>query len=539
MNVSNHIVSFLAGKGVTHVFGYPGSAVLPLYDALSRDPRLTHILARHEQGAAHMACGYARMSGRPGVCLATSGPGAANLICGITDANLDSVPMLILTGQVDTGSIGRDAFQEADIMGMTLPVTKHNYLVRDAEQLPDLLEEAWAIASSGRRGPVLIDLSHDVLTAELADPTAHPSRLPRVRPNPYPPELVLPRIREELESHYRPLILAGGGVVASGASEELSLFAEKTGIPVVTTMMGMGIRMNGSRRPLGMTGQNGTPAARTALDQCDLLIAAGVRFSDRTVSNFTRLETSRMVIHCDIDPAEISKNVRAELAAVCEAKEFFERLNACDLHLNRERIAAWSASLDAARKKHDLTLPENRLSSREIMRHIDELVSDAGDTVYVSDVGNVLTTAAIELEPRLPRGFIASCGLGVMGFALPASIGASFALPAEARRIVTLAGDGGLQMTLQELALLKTAPCPVKLFVFDNHALGMIQKLQRRCYNGNLFASELADNPDFVMLAQAYGLPAVRLSVSDRPRLHDILHDILCSDETLLVHCLT
>ena len=192
MNVSNYIVSFLAEKGVSHVFGYPGSAVLPLYDALSRDPRLTHILARHEQGAAHMACGYARMSGRPGVCLATSGPGAANLICGITDANLDSVPMLILTGQVDTGSIGRDAFQEADIMGMTLPVTKHNYLVRDAFQLPDILEEAWAIASSGRRGPVLIDLSHDVLTAELSNPAAHPSRLPRVRRNPYPPEDVLP-----------------------------------------------------------------------------------------------------------------------------------------------------------------------------------------------------------------------------------------------------------------------------------------------------------------------------------------------------------
>lgn len=537
MTGAEYVVKFLKEKNVDTLFCYPGVAVLELFDALG-ESGINHVLVRHEQGAVFAASGYARVSGKVGVCIATSGPGAVNLTTGITDANLDSVPMLVITGQVDSASIGRDAFQEADIMGITLPVTKHNYLVRDIAQLAGSLSEAWKIASAERCGPVLIDITKDVLAGNMTSAAAVESPLPRRRRNEYPLDGALDAIKKAIKESYRPLILAGGGVISGGASSLLSKFAAESGIPVVTTLMGMGIVVGRGVRLYGMTGIYGNPAAKTALAQCDLCIAAGCRFSDRTVPDFRRFESSRTIIHCDIDPAEINKNLRADIPVVCGAGEFFGALSESGVSPDREALAAWTEQLDAVKTKHVITPHPDRLSNWEIVRALDGLEETRRDAVFVSDVGDFQMSAARELEPQFERGFITSGGLGAMGFGLPAAVGATFSAPEGVKQVILLCGDGGFQMSIQELSTLKKAALPVKIFIFDNSALRMIKNKQLALYEGRLVDSVLTDNPDFGLIGQAYGIDTVRLDVTDRDMLSQKINTLLDAGRSTLIRCM-
>lgn len=540
MTGAEFVVSFLQSHGVDELFCYPGVAVLELFDELGKSD-INHILVRHEQGAVFAASGYARASGRVGVCIATSGPGAVNLTTGITDANLDSVPLLVITGQVESGSIGRDAFQEADIMGITLPVTKHNYLIKKSSQLCSALEEAWNIASKGRCGPVLVDITKDVLASELENTSASGDAvLPRSRKNSYPLEDALPEIKKAIEESYRPVILAGGGVVSAGASEALSGFAALTGIPVISTLMGMGTVTGKDVNMYGMTGIYGGSAAKTALGQCDLCIAVGCRFSDRTIADFSDFGKRRMIIHCDIDPAEINKNLSADIAVVEDAKRFFLVLtdymrSNCDIH--RDAFELWNTQLRHEKSKHEIVRHETRLSNWEILRTIDQLEAVRRDAIYVSDVGDFQMSAARELEPRYERGFITSGGLGAMGFGLPAAIGASYSAPDGVKNIILLCGDGGFQMSVQELSTLKKAKLPVKIFVFDNSALRMIKNKQDRYYEGRHTDSVFTENPDFELIGKAYGINTVCCGVKERDRLAEIFNEVLDSRENVIVIC--
>ena len=535
MTGAEFVVDFLKKMNTDTVFCYPGVAVLELFDALGKSD-INHVLVRHEQGAVFAASGYARASGKVGVCIATSGPGAVNLTTGITDANLDSVPLLVITGQVDSQSIGRDAFQEADIMGITLPVTKHNYLVKDKHQLRAVLVEAYKIASCHRCGPVLVDITKDVLSAEIEDDGEISTPLPRKRNNEYTLEKALSDIEKAIRESYRPVILAGGGVVASSCSEKLAEFSKKSGIPVVVTLMGMGLVVGDDVKLYGMTGVYGNRAAQTALWQSDLCIAVGCRFSDRTVSDFARFESSRRIIHCDVDPAEINKNLRADIAAVCDAGEFFDALNSLDARPDASSLELWISQLDALKTKHVIEEHENRLSNWEIVRNLDECAKERGDCTFVCDVGDFQMAAARELEPIFERGFITSGGLGAMGFGLPAAIGASMHSDG-GEQIVLLVGDGGFQMSMQELSTIKKAKKPIKIFIFDNSALRMIVNKQNALYGGNCVDSRLTDNPDFALIAKAYGIDHVTLDVSGREKVKQNIANILKSDAHTIVCC--
>ncbi len=537
MTGAEYIAKFLLEKQVDTVFGYPGAAVLDLYNTLFENSGINAVTVRHEQGAVFAAVGYAKASGRVGVCIATSGPGAANLITGIADAYLDSTPLIVITGQVDKSSIGRDAFQEADIMGMTIPITKHNYLIKDPDNLATTLEEAWNIASSGRCGPVLIDITRDVFASEVSSDGQTDTHLPRERESVYTIENGMPAIKEALENSHRPLILAGGGVVSSGASGALSEFALKSGIPVVTTLMGMGIVLDRGVELFGMAGMHGSEAANAALYQCDLLIAIGVRFSDRTVSNQTLFSQSRMIIHCDIDPAELGKNIAPSIKVVSDAKSFLGKLISADLSYDREAFSEWSDSVLKYKKKKVYPEKDSRLCAGEILREIDRAVLDRRNCVYVSDVGNFQMDAAIEAEPVCERGFITSGGLGAMGFGLPAAIGASFAVSNNIENILLFCGDGGFQMSLEELATLGRAGKPIKIFIFDNGELGMIRDIQKR---GGLDGqtSVLCGNPDFELIGKAYGVKTNRLSVEDKDNLSLRIKEILDCKENMIIRCM-
>ncbi len=538
MTGAEYIAKFLCEKQVDTVFGYPGAAVLELYNMLFEKSGINAVTVRHEQGAVFAAVGYAKASGKTGVCIATSGPGAANLITGIADAYLDSTPLIVITGQVDRASIGRDAFQEADIMGMTIPITKHNYLIKDPANLAPSLEEAWNIASSGRCGPVVVDITKDVFAAEITDTDKDAiSHLPRKRTSVYTVGNGMGAIKEAVENSHRPLILAGGGIVSSGASGALSEFALKSGIPVVTTLMGMGIVLDQGVELFGMAGMHGSEAANVALYQCDLLIAIGVRFSDRTVSNQKLFSQSRMIIHCDIDPAELGKNVTPSVKVVSDAKDFLYELISSDLNYDKEAFSEWSDSVLKYKNKKVYPKKEGRLSAGEILREIDRCVLDMKNCVYVSDVGNFQMDAAIEAEPVCERGFITSGGLGAMGFGLPAAIGASFAVSDNIENIILFCGDGGFQMSLEELATLCRAKRPIKIFIFDNGELGMIRDIQKK---GGLSGetSVLCGNPDFELIGKAYGVKTARLSAEDRDNLSVRIKEIMDCKENMIIRCM-
>jgi acetolactate synthase-1/2/3 large subunit len=511
------LVGSLIRQEVETLFGYPGATVLPIYDELYSSP-LRHILVRHEQAAAHAADGYARASGRTGVCIATSGPGACNLITGIATAYMDSSPLVAITGQVPTSLIGRDAFQEADITGMTKPVTKHNYLVKNTGELARTVDEAFLIAGSGRKGPVLIDIPKDV-SVEFA-----PFEQPR-------PPVILHGYRPILDGHPRqaarmaemiaraeqPVIYAGGGVIAAGASREVVRLAEQMMIPVTTTLMGIGCIPGDHPLNLGMIGMHGTVQANHAVMECDLLIALGARFDDRVTGRLEAFAPRAEVIHVDIDPAEIGKNRHADLPVVGDVRnvlvDLLERLHRNGSHdAWHSKIAGWQKKKTGTTAEHD-----GLIHPWSIISRISDL-SDR-DTVIVTDVGQHQMWAARHFCFTAPRQLITSGGLGTMGFGLPAAIGAAFACPDSA--VICISGDGGIQMNIQELATVRQYNIPVKIFIMNNMFLGMVRQWQELFYERRYSYTELP-LMDFARIARSFGIDGVTVESCDDagPALH-------------------
>lgn len=504
MNGARHIVETLRRHGVRTVFGYPGGAIMPLYDALP-DGALEHILCRHEQAAAFAAEGYARASGRLGVCLATSGPGATNLITALADAQMDSVPLLAITGQVPTGLIGTDAFQETDVLGLSLAVTKHSYLVRSIEELPRILEEAIWLAQEGRPGPVLVDVPKDVQLTELAlesEPWTSPRSVVAEDPS-----AALAEARRLIAQSVRPIVYAGGGIALADAVAPFRAFVEHSDIPTVTTLKGIGALPPEHPLNLGMLGMHGAPGANRRVQESDLLIVVGARFDDRATGKLAAFAPRARVIHLDRDPAEVGKLRAAQVSLIGELSGLLPQL-----HL-RPAIDAWRERCARTRTEEGFTLPppDDALSPQ---RFLHALSAAADERTYVScDVGQHQMWVAQYYGFRSPRLHLTSGGLGAMGFGLPAAIGAQLADPQA--RVITVTGDGSFMMNVQELATLKRYALPVKIVLFDNQYLGMVRQQQELFYAGRYSAVDLSDNPDFVEVARAFGIPALRASRAD------------------------
>ncbi len=521
----------LAGEGTTTVFGYPGGAILPIYDALRKFPTIHHVLVRHEQGASHMADGYARASGRVGVCMATSGPGATNLVTGLATAMLDSIPIVAITGQVSSKVLGSDAFQEIDITGITLPITKHNFLVTRAEDIAPAVREAFQIARSGRPGPVLVDITKDAQQASaLFDFDA-------ARPRPYRPHPMLraesSSIREAvalIQQSQRPVILAGHGIVESGAEREVIAFAEAHQIPIASTLLGLGAIPAAHPLQLGMMGMHGESWVNNAIQQADLLLAFGMRFDDRVTGNLTKYSPNSKKIHVEIDPSEINKNVKVDVALIGDLKEVLNLLQPLlsetpsDLSSRPERSAverpaasSWLAQINASKGtaavRDIINLPDNGyLYAAHVINDIWHEAAAAGrleQTIIVTDVGQHQMWEAQYFKHEAPRSLITSGGLGTMGFALPAAIGAKTACPD--KDVWVIAGDGGFQMTAAELSTIVQENLAINIAVINNGFLGMVRQWQETFYDKNYSASPIL-SPDFVLLAAAHGIAGANVS---------------------------
>ena len=503
-------------QGVDVFFSYPGGVILPLYDVLGDYPELRHILVRHEQGGAHAADGYARVTGRVGVCMGTSGPGATNLVTGIGTALLDSVPMVAITGNVPSVLIGKDAFQEIDINGITLPMTKHNYLVRDADELPRVIAEAFHIARTGRPGPVHIDITKDALQQETR--VQHPSEaeviagLPGFRPNLEGHGRQLKTAATEIANATRPVILAGHGILHAEAWDDLRAFAEKTSIPVAWTLLGIGAMNETHPLAYGYMGMHGWKHVNRAIQSADLLIAIGMRFDDRVTGNVRTYAPYARIIHVDIDPAEIGKNVAVEVPIVGDAKRVLQALTTMvaetPLEARREyldQLAEWKRDSEASPWHGSGAWRDGLLSADYVVERIGELTEHKA--TYVADVGQNQMWLARYAGFREPNSHVSSGGLGTMGFSVPAAMGAALGRPD--RETWAITGDGGFQMTFQELMTLVQDRIPVKIALFDNKKLGMIRQWQEIIYAGNYHSANLP-GPDFAKLADAFGIPAFR-----------------------------
>lgn len=495
----------LIQEGVERIFGYPGGAVLPIYDSLYSSA-LQHILTRHEQGAIHAADGYARATGKPGVVIATSGPGATNLVTGIATAHMDSVPLVCITGNVATSAIGTDAFQEADITGITMPITKHNYLVRDTKDIPRIVKEAFHIASSGRPGPVLIDIPKDVANRKVRFQSVDRISLPGYNPTLKPHPLQVERLVKAVAEAKRPVILAGGGVVSSGADQELIQFAEQARIPVTTTLMGIGGFPGKHPLFMGMPGMHGTYAANQALLECDLLIGVGARFDDRvTMGRVDKFARKAKIVHIDVDPAEIGKTVETYIPLVGDVKLVLEAANA---KVSPSQSEAWLKQIDEWKTAHPLSYKKH--SDTLMPQWVIELLyeSTGGDAIVTTDVGQHQMWVAQYFHFEQPRSLISSGGLGTMGFGFPAAIGAQVAHPE--RTVISVNGDGGFQMNAQELAVVAIHDIPVKVAIINNQCLGMVRQWQELFYENRYSHIDLSGSPDFVKLAEAYGVLGLR-----------------------------
>jgi acetolactate synthase-1/2/3 large subunit len=503
-------------QGVDVFFSYPGGVVLPLYDVLGDHPELRHILVRHEQGGAHAADGYARATGKVGVCMGTSGPGATNLVTGIATAQLDSIPMVAITGNVPAALIGKDAFQEIDINGITLPMTKHNYLVRDANDLPRVLAEAFHIARSGRPGPVHVDITKDALQQETN--AGHPTEseviagLPGFRPNLDGHFRQLKTAAAEIMAAQRPVILAGHGILHAHAEAELLAFAEKTSIPIAWTLLGIGAVDETHPLAFGYMGMHGWKHVNRAIQSADLLIAIGMRFDDRVTGNVRTYAPYARIIHVDIDPAEIGKNVAVEVPIVGDARRVLKALTpmveATPMEARRDyldQLTGWKKESTASSWHGSGAWRDGLLSADYVVERIGELTDH--EAIYVADVGQNQMWLARYTGFRHPNTHISSGGLGTMGFSVPAAMGAALGVPG--RQVWAIAGDGGFQMTSQELMTLVQDRIPVKIALFDNKKLGMIRQWQEIIYGGNYHSSHLM-GPDFLKLAEAYGVPAIK-----------------------------
>ena len=517
------LIEALQREGVDTIFGYPGGVVLPIYDELY-DSSIRHILVRHEQAAAHAADGYARASGRVGVCLATSGPGACNLVTGIATAYMDSIPIVALTGQVPTGLLGNDAFQESDITGITMPVTKHNYLVKDAGDLDRTIQEAFYIARTGRPGPVLIDLPKDVTTGEVKGGGAAPGEvcLRGYQPTYQGHVRQIDKALDLIVQAERPLIYAGGGVVLSGASAELLEFAETTAIPVTTTLMGLGAVPGDHPLSLGMLGMHGTQSANYAVTECDLLLAVGVRFDDRVTGRIGTFAPNAAVIHIDIDPAEIGKNKPVDVPIVGDVKAvlqaFLRRMQ------KRGDTTNWVARTNAWKAQYPLTYREDdHLRPQYVIRELSDILK--GEAIITSEVGQNQMWTALYYCFKKPRTWITSGGLGTMGYGFPAAIGAHFARPDVP--VVDVAGDGSFQMNIQELGTVAHYRIPVKVMILNNMYLGMVRQWQELFYDRRYSYTELPP-VDFVKIAHAYGVEGMR--VDEKAGVREAIETALATD---------
>jgi len=506
----------LIKEGVEVMFGFPGGAVLPFYDALPEYPQLRHILVRHEQGAAHAADGYARASGKVGVCVATSGPGATNLVTGIAAAHLDSSPIVAITGQVARPFIGKDAFQEIDITGITLPITKHNYLVTQAEDIATIVKEAFYIARTGRPGPVLIDVPRDVFIEEAEfrypDKVSLRSYKPTLQGHPAQVKKAAKLINEAK----RPLIIAGRGVLISGASPELKELAEKGQIPVVTTLLGIGCFPQYHVLSFGMLGMHGTVCANLAVDSADVIVAIGMRFDDRATARLSGFAPNAQIIHIDIDPVEIGKNVQVDIPIVGDAAHVLRALNQ---QITPQSRADWVSQIESWQREHP-SLLSNRTDSllpQYVIRQIYEATQ--GNAIIVTGVGQHQMWAALHFQYDKPNTLISAGGLGPMGFELPAAVGAKVACPQET--VWCIAGDGGFQMTMQELGTIAQEDLAVKIAIINNRFLGMVRQWQELFYQRRYVATPLS-GPDFVKVAEAYGIAAVK--VTDRLQVIPAIH---------------
>jgi acetolactate synthase-1/2/3 large subunit len=503
-------IDLLERQGVTTVAGIPGGAVLPLYDALARSHRIRHVLARHEQGAGFIAQGMARVTGRPGVCLASSGPGATNLLTAIADAKLDSIPLVAITGQVPRALIGTDAFQEVDTFGLSLPITKHNYLVTAASDLVRIIPEAFAIASSGRPGPVLIDIPKDVQN-ERVEVTARPQPADS-HSGSSATDADLERAAAMLDAAERPILYLGGGIVHADAAAAARAVAERSSLPTVMTLMGLGALPTRHPLSLGMLGMHAAPYTNFALDECDLLIAIGARFDDRATGKLAEFCPRAAVIHADIDAAELNKLRTAELAIRADARDALERLLP---RLRPRKRRRWRARIADLRRRHPLHMPnlDSVHSPYGLMRAVAAALPP--DAIVTTDVGQHQMWAAQALPIDRPRHWLTSGGLGTMGFGLPAAIGAALAAPD--RTVVCISGDGSILMNLQELATVADEGVDVKTVLLDNRSLGLVHQQQTLFYGARVFASKYRHAPDFVALARSFGIPAVDLDRAAAP----------------------
>jgi len=505
-------------QGADVIWGYPGGVILPLYDVLVDHPSLRHILVRHEQAAAHAADGYARASGRVGVCLGTSGPGATNLVTGIATAMLDSVPMVAITGNVPGVLIGKDAFQEIDITGITLPMTKHNYLVRSADEIPHAIAEAFHLARTGRPGPVHVDITKDALMAETAAPHPTPAEveagLPGYRPKVDGNARQLKAVAAALAAAKRPVLLVGHGVVISQAEASLLQFARKAHIPITWTLLGIGAIDETDPLAYGYMGMHGWKHVNRAIQSADLLLAIGMRFDDRVTGNVRTYAPNATIVHVDIDPAEIGKNVVADIPIVGDAKHVLDALlplveavNPASRAEYLAELAAWRSESESSAWHGSGAWRDGLLSADFVVERISE--GSAHDANLIADVGQNQMWVARYGGFRRPNSHLSSGGLGTMGFALPAAMGAAIGVPE--KRAWAIAGDGGFQMTLQELATIVQERIPVKIALMDNKKLGMIRQWQEIVYAGNYHSEQLA-GPDYLKLCEAYGIPAWKVS---------------------------
>ncbi|HEX7339713.1 MAG TPA: acetolactate synthase 2 catalytic subunit [Rhodanobacteraceae bacterium] len=522
MTGAQWLLRALEDAGVDTVFGYPGGAIMPVYDALVDSP-LKHVLARHEQGAAIAADGYARASGRIGVCMSTSGPGATNMLTGIANASMDSVPMLAITGQVATGLMGTDAFQEVDVFGMSMPVVKHSWIVRDAADIYAVIREAIEVAQSGRPGPVLVDLPKNVSKARVA---AHPWR-PSAEIAVVPDNAAIERARELMQKAVRPVLYVGGGVVLANAEAELRAFAKATGIPTVSTLKGLGAADIDDENYLGMLGMHGLPPANYAVHDADLLIVVGARFDDRATGRLDGFAATANVIHLDADPAEIGKLRHADVALAGDIAGYLKAL------AQPLSIGAWQAHCSGLKKAFGdrRELPPGHFVYAPALLH--KLSVAAGpDAIVACDVGQHQMWVAQQWQFKRGRAHLTSAGLGTMGYGLPAAIGAAMACPE--RTVVCVSGDGSIMMNVQELATLNRYHLPVKILLLDNGCLGMVRQWQQLFNDGRYSEVDLSDNPDFAVVARAFGIEA--FSVDTREQVDAAIERLLATKGPVLCH---